>query len=193
MSKSVGQSVKRVDAFEKATGRAKYTDDLCERGALVVRLVHATVAHGMVTAVDAAEAARVPGVVKIFTCFDVPDIPFPTAGHPWSTDPAHQDVADRLLLNRHVRYYGDEVAAVVAEDEVTAARAARLVKVTYDELPFVLDAQAAMAPGAPQIHKDRPGNILGHSRLDIGAYEAAIREPGLIKVEGWYNTPTVQH
>ena len=193
MSKSVGQSVKRVDAFEKATGRAKYTDDLCERGALVVRLVHATVAHGMVTAVDAAEAARVPGVVKIFTCFDVPDIPFPTAGHPWSTDPAHQDVADRLLLNRHVRYYGDEVAAVVAEDEVTAARAARLVKVTYDELPFVLDAQAAMAPGAPQIHEDRPGNILGHSRLDIGDYEAAIREPGLIKVEGWYNTPTVQH
>ena len=47
MSKSVGKSVVRVDAYEKATGRAKYTDDLCERGALVVRLVHATVAHGM--------------------------------------------------------------------------------------------------------------------------------------------------
>ena len=193
MSKSVGQSVKRVDAFEKATGRAKYTDDLCDRSALVVRLVHSTVAHGMVTAIDTREAEQVPGVVKILTCFDVPNIPFPTAGHPWSTDPHHQDVADRLLMNRHVRYYGDEVAAVVAENEVAAAQAARLVKVSYEEYPFVLDVQKAMEPGAPQIHEEYPGNILAHTQIRSGNYEEAIKEPGLIKVEGWYDTPTVQH
>ena len=193
MSKSVGQSVKRVDAFEKATGRAKYTDDLCDRSALVVRLVHSTIAHGMVTAVDTAEAMKVPGVVKILTCFDVPNIPFPTAGHPWSTDPHHQDVADRLLMNRHVRYYGDEVAAVVAENEVAAAQAARLVKVSYEEYPFVLDVQKAMEPGAPQIHEEYPNNILAHTQIRSGNYEEAIKEPGLIKVEGWYDTPTVQH
>ena len=193
MSKSVGQSVKRVDAFEKATGRAKYTDDLCDRSALVVRLVHSTVAHGMVTAIDTREAEQVPGVVKILTCFDVPNIPFPTAGHPWSTDPHHQDVADRLLMNRHVRYYGDEVAAVVAESEVAAAQAARLVKVSYEEYPFVLDVQKAMEPGAPQIHEEYPGNILAHTQIRSGNYEEAIKEPGLIKVEGWYDTPTVQH
>ena len=109
MSKQVGQSKVRVDAFDKATGRAKYTDDLCGREALVTRIVHSTIAHGLVAAVDTAAAEQVPGVVKVFTCFDVPNYPFPTAGHPWSTDPHHQDVADRLLLNRHVRYYGDEV------------------------------------------------------------------------------------
>ena len=193
MSKSVGQSVKRVDAFEKATGRAKYTDDLCDRSALVVRLVHCTIAHGMVTAIDTAEAMKVPGVVKILTCFDVPNIPFPTAGHPWSTDPHHQDVADRLLMNRHVRYYGDEVAAVVAENEVAAAQAARLVKVSYEEYPFVLDVQKAMEPGAPQLHEEYPNNILAHTQIRNGNYEEAIKEPGLIKVEGWYDTPTVQH
>ena len=193
MSKSVGQSVKRVDAFEKATGRAKYTDDLCDRSALVVRLVHSTVAHGMVTAVDIDEAMTVSGVVKILTCFDVPNIPFPTAGHPWSTDPHHQDVADRLLMNRHVRYYGDEVAAVVAENEVAAAQAARLVKVSYEEYPFVLDVQKAMEPGAPQLHEEYPNNILAHTQIRNGNYEEAIKEPGLIKVEGWYDTPTVQH
>ena len=193
MSKSVGQSVKRVDAFEKATGRAKYTDDLCDRSALVVRLVHSTIAHGMVTAIDTAEAMKVPGVVKILTCFDVPNIPFPTAGHPWSTDPHHQDVADRLLMNRHVRYYGDEVAAVVAENEVAAAQAARLVKVSYEEYPFVLDVQKAMEPGAPQLHEEYPNNILAHTQICNGNYEEAIKEPGLIKVEGWYDTPTVQH
>lgn len=193
MSKSVGQSKIRVDAFDKAAGRAQYTEDLCGRAALVTRIVHSTIAHGMVRSVDTAAAEQVPGVVRIFTCFDVPDIPFPTAGHPWSTDPHHQDVADRLLLNRHVRYYGDEVAVVVAEDEVAAARAARLVKVDYDEYPFVLDVQKAMEPGAPQVQENYPGNILAHTTIRSGDYESASREPGLIKVEGWYDTPTVQH
>ena len=193
MSKSVGQSKIRVDAFDKAAGRAQYTEDLCGRAALVTRIVHSTIAHGMVRSVDTAGAEQVPGVVRIFTCFDVPDIPFPTAGHPWSTDPHHQDVADRLLLNRHVRYYGDEVAVVVAEDEVAAARAARLVKVDYDEYPFVLDVQKAMESGAPQVQENYPGNILAHTTIRSGDYESASREPGLIKVEGWYDTPTVQH
>lgn len=193
MSKSVGQPKIRVDAFDKATGRAKYTDDLCDRSALVTRIVHSTIAHGWVRAVDTGAAVQVPGVVGVFTCFDVPDIPFPTAGHPWSTDPHHQDVADRLLLNRHVRYYGDDVAVVVAEDEVAAAQAAKLVKVEYDPLPFVLDVQKAMEDGAPLIHEEFPGNILAHTQIRNGDYEAACKEPGLIKVEGWYDTPTVQH
>ncbi len=194
MSKSVGQSKLRVDAFDKVTGRAQYTDDLCDARALVAKVVHSTIAHGMVTAVETEAALAVPGVVKVLTCFDVPNFPFPTAGHPWSTDPSHQDVADRLLLNRHVRYYGDDVAVVIAQDEVAAVRAARLVKVTYEEYPFVLDVQEAMKPEAPVIHGElRESNILAHTRLHLGDYEAARQEPGLIKVEGWYDTPTVQH
>ncbi len=190
---NIGKSVVRVDAFDKATGRAKYTDDLCDKKALVIQVVRSTVAHGYVTAVDASAAEKIPGVVKIFTCFDVPDIKFATAGHPWSTDPGHQDVADRRLLNRHVRYYGDDVAAVVAEDEVAAAQAARAVKITYEELPFVQDPREAMKDGAPLIHQRFPNNILKHTSLNIGDYEAAIQEPGLICVDKWYETPTVQH
>ncbi len=193
MSKSVGKSVVRVDAYEKATGRAKYMDDLCDRSALVAKICHATVAHGFVKAIDTAAAEAVPGVVRVLTCFDAPDRPFPTAGHPWSTDPAHQDVADRLLLNRHVRYYGDEVAVVIAEDEVAAMQGVRALEVTYEALPFVLDVQEAMQPGAPQIQEAYPGNILNHTDIRRGDYEAARQEPGLIRVEGWYDTPTVQH
>ena len=189
----VGKSVPRVDAFDKATGRAKYTDDLCDRSALVTRVVRSTIAHGYVKSVDISEAEKVPGVVRIFTCFDVPDIKFPTAGHPWSVEPAHQDVADRRLLNRHVRYYGDDVAAVVAEDEVAAAQAVRKIRVEYEELPFVLDVQQAMEDGQPQLHKEFPHNILRHSDIRIGNYAEAIKEPGLICVDKWYNTSTVQH
>ena len=193
MSKHVGKSAVRVDAYEKVTGRAKYVDDLCDRGALVAKVCHSTIAHGFVKSIDGAAAEAVPGVVKVLTCFDVPDREFPTAGHPWSTDPGHQDVADRKLLNRHVRYYGDDVAVVVAQDEVAAAQAVRALRVEYEELPFVLDAQEAMGEAAPQIQEGYKNNILAHSSVRRGDYEAARREPGLIKVEGWYDTPTVQH
>ena len=193
MSKSVGKSLKRVDAYDKATGRAKYTDDLCGREALIVKICHSTIAHGFVKRIDTAAAERIPGVVRVLTCFDVPEFPFPTAGHPWSTDPAHQDVADRLLLNRHVRYYGDEVAVVIAEDEVAAAQGVRALEVEYEELPFVLDPQKAMEGEAPQIHEEFPGNILKHTDIRRGEYQTAIQEPDLVKVEGWYDTPTVQH
>ena len=189
----VGKSVPRVDAFDKVTGRAKYTDDLCDKSALLIRVVRSTVAHGFVKSVDISEAMKVPGVVRIFTCFDVPDIPFPTAGHPWSVEEAHQDVADRLLLNRHVRYYGDDVAAVVAENEVACAQAARLVKVEYEELPFVLDPIEAMEEGRAQIHDEFPRNILKHTSIRNGNYEEARKEPGLVCIDKWYTTPTVQH
>ena len=69
---AVGKSVKRVDAFEKVTGRAKYTDDLCGRDAYVAKVMHSTIAHGYVKSIDTSEAEKIPGVVKIVTCFDVP-------------------------------------------------------------------------------------------------------------------------
>ena len=125
MKKYTGKSVLRVDAYDKATGRAKYVDDLCPKDALIMKICHSTIGHGYVKSIDTAEAEAVPGVIKILTCFDVPDIQFPTPGHPWSTDPHHQDPADRKLLNRHVRYYGDDVAVVIAENEIAANQAVR--------------------------------------------------------------------
>mgnify|MGYP000188186199 CR=1 FL=1 len=192
MSK-VGKSEIRVDAFDKVTGRTKYYEDRMPAGALYARIKHSTIAHGFVKSVDKSAAEAIPGVVKVLTCFDVPEHCFPTAGHPWSMDPGHQDVADRNLLNRHVRYYGDDVAVVIAEDEVSAMQGVRALKVEYEELPFVLDVQKAMEPDAPCIHENFPGNILKHTDIRKGNYQQAIKEPGLIKVEGWYNTPTVQH
>ena len=192
MSK-VGKSEIRVDAFDKVTGRTKYYEDQMPNGALYVRIKHSTIAHGFVKSIDRSAAENIPGVVKVLTCFDVPEHCFPTAGHPWSMDPGHQDVADRNLLNRHVRYYGDDVAAVIAEDEVSAMQGVRALKVEYEELPFVLDVQKAMEEDAPLIHENFPGNILKHTDIRKGNYQEAIQEPGLIKVEGWYDTPTVQH
>ncbi len=189
----IGKSLPRVDAYDKATGRTKYTDDLCGKDALIAKIMHAEITHGFVKSIDTSEAEKIPGVVKVVTCFDVPDLPFPTAGHPWSTDPSHQDIADRHLLTKHVRLYGDDIAAVIAEDEVSAMRGVRALKAEYEELPFVLDAREAMKEGAPVIHEEFPDNVLKHTSIRKGNYEEAIKEPGLVKVEGWYDTPTVQH
>ena len=189
-----GKKVTRVDAYDKVIGRTRYTDDLCDKSAYIARVLHSTIAHGRVVSIDTSEAEKIPGVVKVFTCFDVKEKHyFPTAGHPWSTDPGHQDVADRLVLTEEVRFYGDDIGAVVAEDEVSAAQALRAIKVEYEEYPFVLDVQEAMKEGAPQIHKEYPNNILKHTAIRKGNYEEAIKEPGLTKIEGWYDTPTVQH
>ena len=190
----VGKKVTRVDAYDKVIGRTKYTDDLCDKSAYIARVLHSTIAHGRVLSIDTSEAEKIPGVVRVFTCFDLKEKHyFPTAGHPWSTDPGHQDVADRLVLTEEVRFYGDDIAAVVAEDEVSAAQAIRAIKVEYEEYPFVLDVQEAMKEGAPQIHEKYPNNILKHTTIRKGNYEETIKEPGLTKIEGWYETPTVQH
>ncbi|MBR0090825.1 MAG: xanthine dehydrogenase molybdenum-binding subunit XdhA [Lachnospiraceae bacterium] len=189
-----GRSEIRVDAYDKVTGRTKYYEDRMPPGALYARILHAEIAHGFVKKIDTTAAKKIPGVVKILTCFDAEKYPpFPTAGHPWSMDPSHRDVADRHMLNTHVRHWGDEIAVVIAKDEVSAIQGVRALKVTYEELPFVLDPQEAMKKGAPVIHEAFPDNILGHGERRIGDYQNAIKEKGLIKVEGWYATPTVQH
>lgn len=132
---AVGQSIPRVDAWAKVTGEAKYVGDLVPRDAYIAKIVRAPVANGQVRSFDLDAAQAVPGVVRIFTCFDVPDIQFPTPGHPWSTEKAHQDISDRKLLNARIRVWGDEIAVVVARDRVSAERAARLVKADIEVFP----------------------------------------------------------
>ncbi len=191
---AVGEKIRRVDALDKVSGGARYTDDLCDRSAYVARIVHATIAHGKVLSIDTEEAEKVEGVVKILTCFDLKvKHLFATPGHPWALDTKFLDVADRTILTDTVRFYGDDIAAVVAENEVAAQQALRLIRVRYEEYPFVLDVQEAMRDGAPQLHEAYPHNILAHTRIREGDYEKAAAEPGLMKVEGWFETPTMQH
>lgn len=192
---AVGQSIPRVDAFAKVTGEAKYTADLVPANAYVAKIVRAPVASGWVRGFDLTKAQAVPGVVRIFTCFDVPDIQFPTAGHPWSTVPSHQDICDRKLLNAHIRVWGDEIAVVVARDRISAERAARLVKADIEVLPALSTPDEAMAPGAPCLHEEKPGNVIVHSQFHLGdgTFDEAAATPGAVVVSGHYSVPAVQH
>ncbi|MBP3735960.1 MAG: molybdopterin-dependent oxidoreductase, partial [Lachnospiraceae bacterium] len=204
---AVGKSVKRVDAVAKVTGQAQYTADLEPRDILHGIVVHSTIANGIVKRIDTSKAMQVPGVVKILTCLDkdLPQHLFPTAGHPWSVETAHQDICDRLILNRRVRFYGDDIAAVIAENEVAAAQAARLIEVEYRQFKPIVTVEAAMKKGATPLHKEvRPDNVIVHSRMTMGgadfSYEQACRTAAkeygadeLTEISGTYETPRISH
>ena len=114
----------------------------------MAKYLRSTIAHGRVKKIDSARAKRLPGVEAVFTYADVPRTPFATAGHPYSLDSAHKDVADRLLLTRHVRYWGDEIAVVVAEDNLVLQEALKLIQVDYEAYEPLVTPQASLAKDA---------------------------------------------
>ena len=188
----IGKSVPRVDAYEKVTGRAKFTEDLLPKKCLVAKVLHATIGNGIVKSIDTSEAEIMEGVVKVVTFHDVPDHCYPTPGHPWSVEPAHQDVADRNLLTGRVRYYGDDIAAVVAEDEIIASRALKKIKVEYEEYPVEIHPRKSMYGSKPPIHFDKKDNVLARSNYFIGDVDKGMEEAETV-VKGTYKTPIVQH
>ncbi len=203
--KVVGEAFKRVDAYGKVTGEAKYTADLEPKDCLCAKVIHATIANGLVTKIETEEAMKVPGVVRIATCFEVPDYQFPTAGHPWSVEAAHQDIADRKLLNRRVRLYGDDIAVVIGENEVACQQAARLIRVEYEEYAPIVTVEQAMAKEATPLHPDlRKDNVIVHSHVTMGGSEFTFEdgllqakeqygEENLVVFEAEYHTPRISH
>jgi xanthine dehydrogenase molybdenum-binding subunit len=176
----------------KVTGRAKYTDDFFIPGMLVAKYLRSTIAHGRVTKIDANKAQQLPGVEAIFTYEDVPQNKFATAGHPYSLDPAHKDVEDRLLLTRDIRYWGDEIAVVVAENNIVLQEALKLIEVAYEEYDPLVTSEAALAEGAREIHAGSE-NVIGESRYAVGGdIEDVLSEADVI-IEGRFKTQTCQH
>ena len=144
----VGKSAPRRDLPEKLTGAARYTADLKLPGMLHGRIIRSPHAHARVLSVDVGKAEQLPGVCALLTPFDVPE---------------GRIAPDLPILDTEVRFVGDEVAAVAAEDEDLAAEALGLIDVRYDPLPFVTDAQAALAEDAPPVHSG--GNLVGGEPL----------------------------
>ena len=188
----IGKSVPRVDAYDKVTGRAKFTDDMAPANCLIAKVCHAKIGNGIVKSIDTSKAEALDGVVKVVTFKDVPNHCYPTPGHPWSVETAHQDVADRNILTGRVRYYGDDIAAVVAEDEVTAQRAVRLIEVEYEEYPVEIHPRKSMLGTNPPVHEEKKDNILVSSNYSIGDVDRGLEQAATV-VKRSYKTPIVQH
>jgi xanthine dehydrogenase molybdenum-binding subunit len=158
--KTIGQNTPRVDAYERVTGRATYNRDIKLPGMLYARVLRSTVPHAMVRRIDTSKAEALPGVRAVMT-HETHKIPYGSgsiSGGRQYSDP-HKDITTRLryTFNEHVRYVGEPVAAVAAINRHIAEEALQLIEIEYDELPFVMDVEEAVAPGAPEIWEG--GNI----------------------------------
>jgi len=174
-----GHAVRRIEDPVLITGRGQFTDDVTLPGQTHLVFLRSPYAHARIVGIDTAAALALPGVLAVYTGADlvaagVKAMPGPQAfprpnGQPGTSAPRHALAPDR------VRFVGEAVAAVVASSITEAAAAAEAVWVDYEELPAVVDAFAAMRPGAPQLCDDAPDNIAAAMRHgDAAATEAAF-------------------
>ncbi|MGE5794380.1 MAG: xanthine dehydrogenase family protein molybdopterin-binding subunit, partial [Bacteroidota bacterium] len=174
-----GRDALRSEDEPLLTGRGRFTDDLAPSGAAHAAFVRAPIGHGVIKSVDVAAAAKLPGVVGIFTGADlerdgIGAIP-PMVLMPGRGGSQMFGAAMPVLAAKRVRYVGEPVAIVVAETAAQAQDAAEAVAVELDELPAVADVERAAAAGAPAIWDETPGNVcLDWEDGDAQAVEAAF-------------------
>jgi len=161
----------RLDAPVKATGRAKYADDLTMPGMLFGAILQSPLAHAKILHIDTSKALKLPGVKAVVTAKEAGLVKY-------GVSPARYD--ETLYAYEKVRYVGDEIAAVAAVDRATAEEAVSLIKVDYEELPAVFDMFEAMKEGAPQIHDEFPGNINAEVHQEFADTEAALASCDLV-------------
>jgi xanthine dehydrogenase YagR molybdenum-binding subunit len=176
--KSVGHMQPRVDGPERVTGKALFTHDIRLPGMLYGKILRSPHPHGRIKHLETEKAERVPGVRAVLSHRNVPPIPF------WG--------GQTFLFDKTVRFAGDEISCVIADDEEICEDALDLIDVEYELLPFVIDPEEALKPDAPKIHPD--GNLFGGAP-DI--YERGKVEEGLgradIVLERTFNTQTALH
>ena len=169
----------RLEDDRMLTGRGRYVSDWNLPGQAYGHFLRSDRAHARIAGVDIAAALAMPGIVAVLTGADMVELkPMPAAAPMKGRGGADQLATPRpALAQGRVRYVGEPVALVVAETAQAAQDAAEAVVVDYDDLPALIDAQAALAPGAPLVHDGVPGNlVLDFEGGNAAATDAAFRE-----------------
>lgn len=186
---AIGQSVRRIDAVGKVTGETPYPGDIDMDNQVWMKIRFSDRVHARITAIDTSRAEVYPGVVAVLTAKDVPvnEYGLSIPDQPVLCGPGSGKVDADI-----VRCVSDQVALVIADTESAAAEAARLIDITYEDLPIVVDVLEAMQDGAPQLHAAAENNILIHYRIRHGDMEAGWARADVI-VEGEYRTGYQEH
>jgi carbon-monoxide dehydrogenase large subunit len=164
----VGKARVRKEDARLITGRSRYTDAITPPGTLHLHVVRSSSAHANITGIDTTEARKAPGVFGVYTAADlgVEGVGLPCA---WPITPDMKSPQRPLLATSTVHFAGEGVAVVVARSAAEARDAADLVEVDYDDLPPVLDMEAALAEGATLVHPDLGTNENATWVFDSGA------------------------
>jgi CO/xanthine dehydrogenase Mo-binding subunit len=181
----------RIDMRPKVTGNAKYIEDLPEpEGLLYGAVLASPYSHARIVAIDSAQAERLPGVAGVLHRDYIGDF------HPLRPLPRNEHFKltqdQPFMAIDKVRFNGEVVAIVAAEDLRTAQRAVELIDVTYDPLPYVYDGTEALSAGAPLVHEQKGSNLLLEDKLEWGDIEQGFNEADRI-FEETYESPAMFH
>lgn len=184
--KYVGKTYPIHDVKLKVTGKQCYVGDMKLHGLLYAKLLLSPIAHGTIKSIDISKAELLPGVIKIFTPFNTSKKMF--NNYSFFIDQAVKK--DEMLFTDKVRYIGDRVAAVVAEESDIAEEAIGLIEVNYEEYPVLVDPSEALGDNMVNIHPE--GNLLSETEINLGDADAYIRKADLI-IDDCVYTPKVHH
>src|SRR5881394_883119 len=145
----IGKPIAMVDAAGKTTGAGKYTDDLSLPGILVGKILHSPHPHARIKRIDISQAEKLDGIVAVVVGADAPNT--------YGILPVGHD--EHALAVDKVRYVGDNIACVAAEDEAIAEKALELIVVEYELLPAYFDPEESMTVERDLIHDNKPHNI----------------------------------
>ncbi|MGB9673996.1 MAG: xanthine dehydrogenase family protein molybdopterin-binding subunit [Anaerolineales bacterium] len=185
----VGQSVQRIDAVGKVTGKTLYPGDINLPDQVYMKILFAKYPHAIIHKIDTSKAEALDGVLAILTAKDVPNNEYGlnTPDQPVLCGPgSNKPYADR------VRCVADQVALIIAESEEIAAQARDLIEVDYELLPVVTNTIEAMKPQAPLLHPELESNTFCHYRIRKGDVQTAFARSDVI-IEGEYRTPPQEH
>jgi len=181
-TRSIGVRTPLIDGVEKVTGSARYTADLPVGPTLVGLLGRSSVAHARIRSIDASAALAIPGVRAVVTGedFNAPYGVIPITQNEWP------------LARDRVRYRGEPLFAVAAEDQASALAALAAVRVDLEELPAYFTAEAARAPDAIQLHEKKAGNLERTVEQDFGDVDAGFAAADLV-LQKRFETGEVYH
>src|SRR5262245_52717793 len=169
--RSIGKPLRRAEDERLVSGRGQFSDDFAFEGQSYAAMVRSPHPHARIVSIEAERAKRMPGVLGVFTGADcladglgpIPHDPLPKTKFDMKLHAPGGGAVfigpHRLLPADKARHVGEAVAMVIAETKPQALDAAEAVAIAYEELPFVLHAENAMAPGAPRVWDEVEGNI----------------------------------
>lgn len=176
----VGQNIYKVDAHDKVTGKAQYSDDIYFYDMLYLKIKRAVYPHAVLRKLHIEKAKKLPGVVKIITSADVPQVK--------NFGLIIKDQPVLIGIGEKMRYMGDALAIVIAENKEVASKAAKLIEAEVEKLEVISSPLRAMEKDAPLIHKD--GNVLSTHFLEKGNVKQGFASADLIE-ENEYKTTFV--
>ncbi|MBU4484111.1 xanthine dehydrogenase family protein molybdopterin-binding subunit, partial [bacterium] len=174
--------VKRIDAYEKVTGKALYADDIFLTKMLYAKPLYAEHPHAKILNIDLSEAKQIEGVIDIITSNDCPG----------SKQVGGVKKDHYVLAHEKTRYIGDVVAMVAAESYDIACSAVSAIKVNYEVLPNISDPEEALKPGSPKVHEDKENNLTEHFKLRHGDMEIGWKN-STKTFEAEFKTQWVEH